>query len=95
MQAAPNNRELSGLWYADTAKAIARCRAALRKHHGHRVRAAAELKISPRTFYRWMREHPEIGAGFDEMYKPTPEEAAKRLTKRLRTMRQTARAARS
>ena len=47
--------------------AVRRCQNALRKHGGHRARAAAELSISKRSLQRYLAEYPEILSGVDGM----------------------------
>jgi len=93
MQTAPNNRALSAMQYSDKVAFVSRCNAALTKHRGHRVRAAKELHVTVRTLLRWCAKYPAILKGIDGMYKPTPEEAARRTKRRLRTFTRNARSA--
>ena len=65
MKVAKGNPQLSALWYTSPPKAVAKCQAALRACKGHRIKAAEKLGVGPRTFYRWLAEHPEILQGID------------------------------
>jgi hypothetical protein len=93
MQTAPNNRALSAMQYSDTKEFVRQCNAALEKHGGHRVRAAKTLRVTVRTLLRWCAKYPKILDGINGMYVPTKEEAERRTTKRLRTLRKSPRSA--
>jgi hypothetical protein len=95
MQTAPNNRALSALQYSDNQAFVRKCQAALKKHRGHRARAAKELDVTVRTLLRWCAKYPAILKDLDlvdAMYKPTKEEAMLRAKKRQRTLGKLARA---
>ena len=91
MQTAPNNRALSAMQYSDPAEFVRKCHAAVKKHKGHRARAAEELRVTTRTLLRWCAKYPNILEGIDGMYKPTKEEAAVRAARRSRTLRRAGR----
>lgn len=85
MRSAPNNEMWSALWITDQAKAIKMCQRALKKHKGHRGRAAEELRISSRALYRRLAEHPEILAGLDHLqFKPSSRTLTALQVRRIR-----------
>ena len=83
---ASNNRALSALQYVDNDKFVSTCQSALKKHNGHRRRAAKELEITVRTLLRWCAKYPKILVGVDT-YEATEEERAASTRRRLRTIR--------
>lgn len=93
MQIAPNNKALGSLQYVDNGKFVLTCQAAIKKHRGHRVRAAEELDVSVRTLMRWLAKYPSILKGLSGLqYVPTAKERAEWEERRVKRARSRARA---
>lgn len=54
------NAKLSALKIADPAAWLAKVRAVMRRNQGDVMAVAMELRVSRRTVYGWLEEHPEI-----------------------------------
>jgi Bacterial regulatory protein, Fis family len=86
MRPAPNNPQLSALWYTDKPRAVEMCQEALVACNGHREQAATKLQIGRRTFYKWLKLHPEILSGVDGLrFLPASKNLTAAQLRRIRT----------
>lgn len=74
---ASGNPKLSALRILDPAGAATKIKMALRTARGDVGEAAEKLGVNRRSLFRWIHDHPELGA---ELRKMRAEEAAREET---------------